>query len=198
MNMKKWIIIALFTLLPFTSAAQFGNGFGVGVRAGINLSDFTGSTGSGRPGFIGGAFVDYNVKRFGFELGFNYAEQGSLGVVQSGAINNEVDYRFDYVNINFMVKYQVYNGFRIFLGPQFSYVVSAVEKRDGVISPYEYASPWDLGVKAGVGFTFTFGLDLSASYTHGFFDMFQTSRTAYNSVFAISVGWRFSLSGKKK
>lgn len=196
--MKKWIIIALLALTPIVSAAQYGNGLGIGARAGLNLADFTGSTGKGRPGFVGGVFLDYNISRFGFELGVNFAQQGSLGVVQSGVENYAVDYMFDYTNAHLLVKYQIFNGFRIYLGPQVNYLVSATEKRNGINSSVDYINKWDVGIKAGVGFTFKFGLDISASYTHGFYDMFQTSRTAYNSVFAISVGWRFSLMKKNK
>lgn len=196
--MKKWVIIAILSLLSLSTIAQNGSGLGVGIRAGVNLSDFTSSTGRARAGFAGGLFLDYNISRFGFELGVNYSEQGSLGVVQSGTLGNSTDFMLDYVNAQLLVKYQVFNGFRIFIGPQASYLVSSIQMKNGRDEPINYINAWDYGVRGGVGFTFKFGLDISASYNHGFSDIFLDDRTSYTSMFTINLGWRFSLAKKKK
>ncbi|MFI3287694.1 MAG: porin family protein [Rikenellaceae bacterium] len=191
--MKKLIvIISVFFCSVLCASAQNGDGFGYGARVGVSLSDFTGSTGSGRAGFSGGAFVDYTITRFGFELGVYYNGQGSLSVVESGYAGNTVDYNLDYLNIQLLAKYQLFDGFRIFLGPEGGYLLSSTLKYDDNKEDIDYINKWDLGIAAGVGYSFSFGLDLSASYTRGLFDMFETERTAYNSTFRVAVGWRFN------
>lgn len=176
--------------------AQNGNGLGYGVKAGMNLSDMTSSTGAGRVGFVGGAFVDYNIERFGLELGLYYSEQGSNGVLVN---YDHVDYHFDYINAQLLAKYQIFNGFRVFAGPQGGYIVKSTEQivkstllqYDGTKRDYNNVAKWDIGITAGIGYTFKMGLDLSASYTRGFTNIFIDDRTAYNTTFKVSVGWVF-------
>lgn len=191
MNLKK--IVAIFALSVFcvSSFAQNGDGFGFGVRAGINMADFTGSTGASRVGFFGGVFGDYTIKRFGFELGLYYSEQGADNIVEQGIAGNRNNYRFDYLNLQLLVKYQVFNGFRVFIGPQFSYLLNAKRSNDSYTEPFKAVMGSDLGITAGVGYTFTFGLDLAASYSRGFFDIFKDDRLAYSSTFRVTAGWRF-------
>lgn len=168
--------------------AQHGNGFGYGVKAGINISDLTNSTGASRIGFVGGAFVDYSIERFGFELGFYYTEQGSNDVIDAFT---RTDYHFDYINAQILAKYQIFTGFRVFIGPQGGYVINSTAQYDDTKVEYNGIAKWDIGVVAGIGYTFKIGLDLSASYSRGFTDVFTDDRTAYNSIFKVSVGWIF-------
>lgn len=191
MKIKGLIIAAIFALASLYSWAQNGNGLGGGVRVGINFADYTSSTGTGRAGFVGGAFIDYNISRFGFELGANYSQLGTLNIVKSGIVNNSADYLIDYATTHLLVKYQIFDGFRIFLGPQANFLVQSVCVENGQSNPINYISNFDIGLRAGVGFTFKFGLDISASYTRGFIDMFETPQSSYNSSFNITVGWRF-------
>ena len=174
------------------AVAQNGNGLGGGVRAGVNFADFTSSTGVGRVGLRAGAFVDYSISRFGFELGAFYSEQGSFGTApETSVTGSRVDYRFDYLNAQLLVKYQLFTGFRIFLGPQGGYLLNAERSYAEVREPYGEVNKWDFGLTGGVGYTFRCGLDLSAGYTHGLVDVFSSSRYAATSIFHISVGWHF-------
>ncbi len=185
------LIIAVFFTTILGANAQNGEGFGYGARVGMNLADFTGSTGSGRAAFSGGAFVDYTFTRFGFELGLYYNGQGSRGVVESGFGNSAVDYNLDYLNAQLLAKYQLFDGFRIFLGPEGGYLLNSTIKYGDKTEDFNEIAQWDLGIAAGVGYSFSFGLDLSASYTRGLIDMFKNDRTSYNSTFRVTAGWRF-------
>lgn len=198
--MQKQIFIIAAVLLALVSfqdaVAQNGNGFGVGVRAGVNFSDFTSSTGRGRSGFVGGVFGDYTVKRFGFELGVYYSEQGSNGVVEQSLPGNRADYHFDYVLLQVLVKYQVFNGFRVYLGPTNGYLINSqrfyVNEGVRVNEKLTNIRNYDIGITGGVGYTFKFGLDLSAAYNHGFGDLFLSDdRQSYTSMFRVTVGWNF-------
>ncbi len=188
--MRKFFIAIVMLIFSSSSLfAQNGDGFGFGAKAGLNLADFTGSTGAARVGFVGGAFIDYNIKRFGFELGVYYSQQGSDGVLLDGF--NRYNYQLDYLNAQLLVKYQLFNGFRVFIGPQLGYLINSTRKANGITEQYDNINKMDLGINAGVGYTFRFGLDLSASYTRGLTNLFITDRTAYNSTFRVSVGWIF-------
>lgn len=191
------IVVALLALVSIQDAvAQNGNGFGVGVRAGVNFSDFTSSTGRGRSGFVGGVFGDYTVKRFGFELGAYYSEQGSNGVVEQSLPGNRADYHFDYVLLQVLVKYQIFNGFRVYLGPTSGYLINSqrfyMDEGVRVNEKLTNIRNYDIGITGGVGYTFKFGLDLSASYNRGFGDFFLSNdRESYTSMFRVTVGWNF-------
>lgn len=187
--MKKVLTLLCICLMSSTVLfAQNGNGFGYGVKAGINLSDMTNSTGSGRVGFVGGAFVDYSIERFGLELGFYYSEQGSNGVLDA---YEHVDYHFNYINAQLLAKYQIFNGFRVFAGPQGGYIIKSTVQYEEHKEEYNNVAKWDIGITAGIGYTFKMGLDLSASYTRGLTNIFIDDRTAYNTTFKVSVGWVF-------
>lgn len=185
-------LCALLSLAAVPSAAQNGNGLGGGVRAGVNLSDFTGSTGVWRTGLRVGGFADYTIQRFGLELGAFYSEQGAFATVPNTEVSGaRIDYRFDYINFNLLAKYQLFSGFRVYLGPQGGYLINSEQSYDQVRQPYDQVNKWDLGITGGVGYTFNFGLDLSAGYTHSLVDLFSSDRYANTTLFSVTVGWHF-------
>ncbi len=192
-TVKKFlVIIALFLLSSFSAFAQSGNGFSYGARVGINVADYTNSTGTGRSGFNGGAFVDYSVAKIGFELGAYYNQLGSKDVVMQGIEGNKASYNFEYLTAQLLAKYQIYRGFRVFIGPECNFLVNSTLQYGDVVEKRDDIFKFDLGITAGVGYTFDFGLDLSASYTRGLFDMFSSADfKGYNSSFRVSVGWVF-------
>lgn len=194
---KKLLFTALLCIIVQGAVAQNGNGLGGGIRAGLNLSDFTGSTGSSRAGISAGLFVDYTINRFGFEAGLYYSEQGSFGVAEQSIVGNRANYNLDYISLQLLVKYQIFNGFRVFLGPNAGYLINSKMSYGSVNQHIDYIAPWDIGIVGGVGYTFRFGLDVAASYTHGFIDLFKTERKSYTSMFKITVGWNFLNRNKK-
>ncbi len=190
--MKRVVLLIIIALFCSSAVAQNGGGFSFGAKTGLNISDFTGSTGNARFGYYGGVFADYTISRLGFELGVYYSEQGSFEVTEQSVVGNKIDYRFDYINTQMLAKYQLFSGFRVFAGPEVSYLINATgTNHQGDRYDLNNINYWDVGIVAGVGYSFRFGLDLSASYSRGFFDVFDTSRTAYTSTFRVIVGWSF-------
>lgn len=194
--LKVFVVVVILTM-PLASKAQNGDGFGGGVRAGINLADYTSSTGKGRAGFFGGVFGDFTIKRFGLEAGLYYSQQGSFGVVSQGVLDYKSDFEMDYVAIQFLAKYQIFNGFRVYAGPQGSYLVNSTHSYtnpttlESIREKNNNVNSWDVGIVAGVGYTFSFGLDVAASYSRGFLDLFKDSSKGYTSMFRVTVGWHF-------
>lgn len=194
---KVIIIGVIIALMPVSVYAQNGDGLGFGAKAGVNLADVTNTSGTGRVGFVGGVFVDYTIKRFGFELGGYYSQQGTYNVVTQGVLDNKSNYDMDYIAIQLLAKYQIFSGFRIYAGPQTNALVNSIysyksmETAQWVRSKNNNINVWDWGMVAGVGYTFKFGLDLSASYSRGFTDVFKDSMKGYTSTFRVTVGWHF-------
>lgn len=192
--MKKFIFLFLLTLLTsVTSFAQNGDGFNFGARCGVTISDFTGSAGETRSGFQSGAFIGYDFKGFGVEFGTYYSEQGSYNMLDG---YYRYDCHLDYVSFQFLAKFRIFNGFRLFIGPQASSLVNSsyISRDTYYYDSYTYTeniNGFDLGIIGGVGYTTSFGLDFSASYSHGFNNIFINDRTAYNTTFCVSVGWVF-------
>lgn len=191
-DVKKIILLLLVALFSTTiSSAQNGDGFGYGAKIGVNIADFTGSTGTARAGFLGGAFVDYNIDRLGFEVGVYYSQLGSRDDIRQDIPGNKASYKFDYLSSQLLAKYQLFSGFRVFVGPELSYLLSSKEYYDDTTTDIDYINGWDFGVAAGVGYSFTFGLDLSAYFVRGVTNIMTNDNTAYNSTFRVAVGWRF-------
>lgn len=190
--MKKTFFLLILTLATSVAAfSQNNSGFNFGGRVGVTISDFTNSAGEVRTGVQSGAFVGYNISRFGLELGAYYSEQGSYNIIDG---YNRYDYNLDYINFQLLAKLRVFNNFRIFAGPQASTLISSsfVTRDSYSATSYStYINEFDLGITAGVGYTASFGLDISASYTQGLNNLFKYDRTGYNTTFCISVGWVF-------
>ena len=199
--MKKLLTIIILTLTASIAAkAQeiqpMQNGLGLGVRAGLNVADITSNSGSAIAGLKIGAFTDYYFNhKFGLELGIYYNQLGLKDRLSPGTVLGTEDYRMHYANLQLNAKYHVARGFRVFLGGQAGYAIDAFSSRtlpDATVeyNPLTNINRWEGSGVLGVGYTFKFGLDLEATYTRGFTSVFNDQKQ-YNSVFAISVGWRF-------
>lgn len=192
----KTILIALILAASVSAAsAQQKPGLGLGVKAGLNFSDLTSTSGNVRTGLHAGLFTDYYFsKNFGLELGLYYSQQGNLDNLDTRDRFNtgRTDYIMNYFSVPLTVNYRIFNSFRIFAGPQMGIVLESRLRPD--LNNFNFVTrntEWS-GI-AGVGFTFGIGLDLSASYTFGFTDVFDTPdfRTSYTSMYRVSLGWRF-------
>lgn len=195
------LLLILFSTLP-TTQGQTQKGLGFGVRTGINLADYTGSRGDFRPGFTAGLYTDYYfAPRWALELGAYYSSQGSKNIITQGVTSGRVDNLLDYAQLQIGVKYNIVDGFRAFALAQGAYLIKAnqrlnFENGESEITALNNIAKWDAGITAGVGYTFHFGLDLQASYTHGLINLFETGANV-TSYYRVTVGWRFIGTGDK-
>lgn len=172
--------------------------FGYGLKIGLNVADYTNSRGTPRYGLYGGAFVDYNFHRlFGMETGLFYSQQGSNSVSESGYIGF-TQHKFDYLSIPIYFKYYLIPGFRIFAGPQASIMISAkrnyrTDEGSWTVANMKGVNNYDLSVVAGVGYNFSFGLDLGVSFTYGLSQLKINSVGGKHntSMVRVTAGWRF-------
>ena len=160
-------------------------------------------------GFFAGAYGSIPLSaNLSFEPGVYYSlkgyelngEIGLKGMDFLGA-NAKAILQSQFVDVPVLLKGN-FNGFQIFAGPQLSYLVSAnlkttagvlglnlLNKTMDVTSGF---NRWDIGVTGGIGYQFTNGLNLSASYDYGLSkaDAHQ-SVNAYNRAIKVGLGITF-------
>ena len=161
--MKKNI---LFILL-LTSSASFAQHFELGLKAGVNISNFTGSSNASDVkaksliGFHGGGFVSlFMGNNFAIQPEILFSTQGAK-IEQTGTA--KTDYKLDYINIPVMLKYRFNGGFYLEAGPQVGFKVN--ESHSGTSE--DFAKSTDLSLGGGIGYHSPIGLGFGARYVAG-------------------------------
>ena len=197
--MKKLIFISLFAITVGISAKA--QQFSVGLKAGANISNFTGGDFSdvkkkSLVGFYGGAYMN-------FWLGSNFSIQPEALISTQGA-KFEADgttenYKLTYVTVPVMAKYKSDGGFYVEAGPQVGFKISESIPGETVEN---FAKNLDLAIGAGLGFQSASGFGIGARYLAGLskvgdFDPSEDANPDFkNSV--IQIGVSFSLGTPKK
>ncbi len=159
--MKKIII----TLVFFGSTTAFAQKFEIGVKAGVNISDFSG-TGSWQNaktssliGLHAGGFIS-------FFIGNNFAIQPEVLFSSQGAkfesASHSENIKIAYINIPVLLKYRATGGFYVEAGPQIGFKASETSS-----SIDSLAKSTDLSIAAGLGYHTKMGLGIGARYTAG-------------------------------
>lgn len=181
--MKKIILLAIF-LAP---AIIYAQGFQLGVKGGVNISNFTGGDIDSKSliGFHAGAML-------GFKIGNNFILQPEVLLSSQGAKADDVDdtkYKLTYINVPVMAKFKTDGGFYIEAGPQVGFKINE-STDDQTIS--NFAKDLDLSIAGGLGFHSSMGLGIGARYIAGLskvgdFDAGNTEPNFKNSVIQVSV-----------
>lgn len=191
--MKRILLLIIVAFCVLGSNAQMQKGVGFGAKVGLNISDFTSSSGGSSYGLSAGVFTDYYfTKTIGLELNAMYNQYGSDNNTLLQIENfPKVNLNFDYVTLDLLVKFHLIDGFRVFVGPQFGFLVDGNAKAtNGEKVELENMNTFQPAIVAGVGYTFKFGLDLQANYMRSVGSMYTTSKH-YNYAYTVTVGWRF-------
>jgi len=150
----------------FLTQALFAQGFQIGVKAGANISNFTGGSfdSLGKK-----ALVSYHAGAFiRFKFGNNLALQPEVVFSSQGAQlkyqGSEKDFKIGYVNIPILLQYEMNSGFYLEAGPQFGFKVDEN-------LPYEttenFAKSSDIAIALGLGYHSHIGLGIDARYNIG-------------------------------
>ncbi|RYF97693.1 MAG: PorT family protein [Chitinophagaceae bacterium] len=114
----------LFFAFALTSTTAFSQGFQLGVKAGANVSNYTGGDLKNKAivGFVGGA-------TFGFLLGDHFSIQPEVLFSSQGARiedvgNNDEKYTVSYINLPVLAKIRFTGGLYLEAGPQVGFKVS--------------------------------------------------------------------------
>lgn len=186
--MKK-IALLVVSLVTLTSVAS-AQGFGWGVKAGINIAGMTNS-GSGvgsMVGFTGGVFGDYRFSDvFAVSADLLYSAQGAR-------YNSDNKVTLSYLNIPILANFNVWGNLAVKAGIQPGFLVGAATRAEGTkYTGTDVYKTFDLTIPVGLSYEFPMGLILDARYGIGLTNIldFKDAGTSRNGVFSITAGYRF-------
>lgn len=157
--MKRLLLVAAV----FTTMAASAQTYQLGVRAGVNISNYTGGDikSSSMVGFHAGAFINLG-------LGKNLSIQPEAIVSTQGAkleqAGNEENFKVTYLNIPVMLKYRFDGGFFVEAGPQFGFKLDSNTPDEGL---EDFAKSSDVSGVLGLGIHGKSGLGIGARYMAG-------------------------------
>lgn len=176
-----------------------------------NLLDFTDGmiTTSNHSGFFAGGYASIPVGDIiSIEPGLYYSQKGyqvrgelqGKGVEFLG-VNANARLNTNYIEMPLLIKANV-SGLQVFAGPQVSYLANAdLRTTAGVLGfnllnskldATERFNRWDVGLTGGIGYQFTNGSNITASYDHGLSRVdANQSFNSYNRAVKVGVGFRF-------
>lgn len=176
-----------------------------------SLVDYSGGafTTQSKMGFYGG--VDANIPltdQLSLQPGLLYSQKGyqlkgelSIKGAEFVSPNAKATLTSHYIDMPVLLKGN-FNGFEVFAGPQVSYLAKADLKTTAGVLGFnlykntfdatEQLNRWDAGITGGVGYQFSNGVNISASYDHGLMKAdANQNMDAYNRSFKVGLGFRF-------
>jgi len=142
------------------------------------------------------------------EPGIYYSQKGyelKGGISVKGAeflnANAKAQLQSNYLDMPVLLKANI-NGFQIFAGPQFSYLLNADLKTTAGVLGYDILNNtldataqfnrWDMGVTGGIGYKFSNGMHITAAYDHGLSKVDANKNiSSYNNTIKIGIGINF-------
>ena len=208
--MKK-VLLSAVAVMAFMSVSAQETRFG--VKAGANLSTFTGDADGVKSlvGFQVGGFAEIKLTdKFAIQPEVLFSTQGGKYKESALGYSQEDKLNLSYLNVPVMAKYYVAEKFSVEAGPQIGFLLSAKDK-------YEYSGPdgsdsgkedikdgfksIDFGVNFGAGYDFTENLSLGLRYTLGLSSVADTPDefedfgfgdiTVRNSNLALALAYKF-------
>ncbi len=219
---KKFLLIPALIASTFSFAqSKISYGFRAGVSSADmrgdaveslnDVLDFAKdyvSTGS-RTGFYTGTYVSIPLgNTITVEPGLYYSQKGyklkgELNVkgVSVLGVNAKAQLQLNYIDLPVLLKVNL-GGIQLFAGPQISYLMDANLKASAGALGFNLLSykvpvksqfnKWDAGATAGIGYQFSNGLNLQASYDYGFSKVDANKQfDAYNRMMKIGIGYNF-------
>ena len=204
--MKKVLLIAVIALLSLSNVNAQDVKFG--AKTGLNLSNYMGDVENSETkiGFNIGAFVEIGLSdKFTFQPELLFSTQGAKSEDSEGSDSFEQTIKANYLNVPLMLKYAVSDKFALEFGPQIGFLLSA--NREGTqtfdgntdIINEDFKDSFksiDFGLNFGASFDIVENIFIGARYNLGLanildFEDMDSDDKAQNSVFSISVGYRF-------
>lgn len=162
--MKKVLFLLLFV---FTVQSGFAQHFQLGLKAGANISNFTGGDfdavkKKALVGFHGGLFLRFKFASFGLQPEILVSTQGAK--IDSLSAGGTSDWKVTYINVPVMAQLYLNGGFYLEAGPQVGFKLT---DDFGSTTLNDFAKGLDLSAAAGFGYRGKAGFGLGARYTAG-------------------------------
>jgi hypothetical protein len=187
--MKKLISIMLFVV--FTTAGLqnvMSQRISTGLKGGLTISNLYISTDdledeNSRLGFHAGFFGQVMFNEFvGFQPEFLFNTKG-VEAEYTGNINQNVNFRFNYLDIPLLFVYRPGEVFELYLGPYLGILLHSNIRYSGTIDGHDaldrdHFSSLDYGLAGGVGFNFR-ALRMGLRYNHGLQEVADTNAARF-------------------
>lgn len=194
--MKKlgFILVALVMVYQSTSA----QGYGLGVKAGLNVSNVSNIIDTqNKPGFTGGIFVYIKViPLVSISADVLYSNQGykSNGLLFGG----DGKLALHYINFPVLANFYVFRGLAVKTGLQPGFLMAArrtvTEANRSVTTSVKHLyHNADLSIPVGISYEMLLliGLIFDARYNFGVTNIFKEGNTAHNNFFSLTAGLKF-------
>jgi len=210
------ISIAISTISFAQTVPSFGVKAGIsssGIRGDAvdnftNLLDFAKGniTTKDHTGFFAGGYANIPMsENFSIEPGVYYSQKGyelngalNLKGLDFLGANAKAVLLSQYVDMPILLKGN-FNGLQIFAGPQISYLAKAdlkttagvfgINLLNKTMDATSQFNRWDVGVTGGIGYQFTNGFNISASYEYGLSKLDANNNVnAFNRGIKLGVG----------
>jgi hypothetical protein len=210
------ISIAISTISFAQTVPSFGVKAGIsssGIRGDAvdnftNLLDFAKGniTTKDHTGFFAGGYANIPMsENFSIEPGVYYSQKGyelngalNLKGLDFLGANAKAVLLSQYVDMPILLKGN-FNGLQIFAGPQISYLAKAdlkttagvfgINLLNKTMDATSQFNRWDVGVTGGIGYQFTNGFNISASYDYGLSKLDANNNVnAFNRGIKLGVG----------
>ena len=184
--MKKIFLSITVLLCLFITSEIHAQGIGIGIKAGANFANqsITEIDTETRTGFNGGAYVILAFSE-------KWAIQPELLFSSQGSEIPDFDQvlQLDYFSIPVLVRWKPINFLSFHAGPQFSTLLSAVDKSGDSIEDNLKNS--DFGLAFGATVHVPLGINGGVRYVYGFTDVndLQNDTSIKNKMIQIFVGW---------
>lgn len=212
--MKKFFMIAVMAVAAISASAQEVGEFFVTPKAGINLASLTKAEDSKmKIGFVVGAEGGYQMtEEFSLTAGLLYSQQGvkgssyvenyQNGMTAKGTLDSKIN--LAYLNVPILANYMLAPGLTVKLGIQPGFLLSAKMKNEGALTVAGYGdvdvdqeddikdncNSFDLSMPIGISYEFS-NVVLDARYNLGLTKCFKEGEDSKNSVFQITLGYKF-------
>lgn len=215
-----FLLLFIFGLAGFSQSKLF-YGFRIGVSSADMSGDAVKSldnvidvakdyvSSGGRTGFYTGTYVSLPLGNvITVEPGLYYSQKGyklkaALNVkgVDILGVNARAQLQLNYLELPVLLKANM-GGLQVFAGPQLSYLTNANLKLSAgalgfnilstKIPVTSYFNHWDVGLSGGIGYQFSNGLNLAASYDYGLSKVDAGKDfDARNRMIKIGIGYNF-------
>lgn len=163
-----------------------------GVKAGLNLSNFTNSNFDVKPDFYAGISLGLKIsERYTLQPEVLYSRQGAR-LQSDGGANSSIE--IDYLSLGISNKFILFKGVNLYAvaGPFFDFKV-----RDNIDynSLFEFLDKFDVGFFAGLDYEFSSGLGVDFKYKLGLNELNgignDTNSTYHNKVFQFGISYNF-------
>ena len=183
--MKKMMMIAAMMVATLSANAQFEPGtFSLQPKAGLTVSEITGDDTRAKAGFTAGVEAQYQMKSwFGLAAGVQYAQQGS----KVKGVDPKIS--LGYINVPIMAKFYPVKGLAL----------------NADVNIKDNCNTFDFSIPFSVAYEAPFGLVIEARYNAGLtnvgkdifkngnYDTYDKITKNKNSVFMLTLGYKFSL-----